>query len=133
MQERGLKLPQELVQIATKQGDDDDQMEEMDGNKEAMHYDKEDLISFHELLLGKPLTKACADLNYEHPTVIQRMVIPSILEGSDVMAHAVTGSGKTACYLLPILQKYIRLRQSSAGSTGRLRYLVLQPTRELCV
>jgi ATP-dependent RNA helicase DDX27 len=112
MQERGLKLPQELVQIATKQGDDDDQMEEMDGNKEAkaMHYDKEDLISFHELLLGKPLTKACADLNYEHPTVIQRMVIPSILEGSDVMAHAVTGSGKTACYLLPILQKYIRLR-----------------------
>jgi ATP-dependent RNA helicase DDX27 len=135
MQERGLKLPQELVQIASKQGDDDDQMEEMDGNKEAkaMHYDKEDLISFHELLLGKPLTKACADLNYEHPTVIQRMVIPSILEGSDVMAHAVTGSGKTACYLLPILQKYIRLRQSSAGSTGKLRYLVLQPTRELCV
>ena len=48
-----------------------------------------------------------------------------------MLAHAITGSGKTAAYLLPILEKYIRLRQAKATSIGKLRYLVLQPTREL--
>lgn len=74
------------------------------------HYDKEDLISFHQLFLSKPLVKACGDLEYEHPTVIQRKVIPAIVEGNDILAHAVTGSGKTAAYLLPMLEKYVRLR-----------------------
>jgi len=54
--------------------------------------------------------KACNDLEYEHPTVIQRKVIPAILEGNDILAHAVTGSGKTASYLLPILEKFLRMR-----------------------
>ena len=75
--------------------------------------------------------KACQDLEYDHPTVIQRKVIPAILDGNDILAHAVTGSGKTAAYLLPILEKFLRLRQSHKGSLGKLRYLVLQPTREL--
>lgn len=52
--------------------------------------------------------KACGDLDYEHPTVIQRKVIPAALEGHDILAHAVTGSGKTAAYLLPVLEKFIR-------------------------
>ncbi len=68
-------------------------------------YEKEDLISFHELFLSKPLVKACNSLEYDHPTRIQRSVIPNILEGKDVLANAVTGSGKTASYLLPILEK----------------------------
>lgn len=72
-------------------------------------------------------------MEFEHPTVIQRKVIPAVLEGSDVLAHAITGSGKTACYLLPILQRYIRLRQSGAATQGRTRFLVLQPTRELAI
>ena len=63
--------------------------------------------------------------------MIQRQVIPTILEGNDVLAHAITGSGKTAAYLLPILEKYIRLRQTKSTTIGKLRYLVLQPTREL--
>jgi ATP-dependent RNA helicase RhlE len=95
------------------------------------HYDKEDLISFHQLFISKPLVKACQDLDYEHPTVIQRKVIPAILEGNDILAHAVTGSGKTASYLLPILEKYLRLRASQKATLGKLRYLILQPTREL--
>jgi superfamily II DNA/RNA helicase len=90
-----------------------------------LHYDKEDLTTFHNLFLNKALTKACSDLEYEHPTVIQRQVIPVIIEGQDIMAHSVTGSGKTAAYLLPILEKYVRLRQSKSQGIGKLRYLVL--------
>jgi len=82
-------------------------------------------------MLSKPLVRACSDLDYEHPTVIQRMTIPSVLEGHDIMAHSVTGSGKTAAYLLPILQKYLKLRATNQVEMGKLRYLVLQPTREL--
>ena len=74
------------------------------------HYDKEDLISFQQLFISKPLAKACSDLEFEHPTVIQRKVIPAILDGNDILAHAVTGSGKTASYLLPILEKFLRHR-----------------------
>ena len=98
-----------------------------------MHYDKEDLISFHSLYISKVLAKACSELEYEHPTVIQRNVIPAVIEGHDILAHAVTGSGKTAAYLLPILEKYVRLRQTKSISIGKLRYLVMQPTRELAV
>ena len=91
----------------------------------TIHYDKEDLISFHQLFISKPLVKAAYDLDYEHPTVIQRQVIPAILEGNDVLAHSVTGSGKTAAYLLPILEKFVKLRNSGAASIGKLRFLVL--------
>jgi ATP-dependent RNA helicase DDX27 len=58
-------------------------------------------------------------------------VIPAILDGNDILAHAVTGSGKTASYLLPMLEKYLRLMQSNMTTLGKLRYLILQPTREL--
>jgi len=45
-------------------------------------------------------------------------VIPAILEGNDILAHAVTGSGKTAAYLLPILEKFLRLRQTQKNTLG---------------
>lgn len=76
-------------------------------------------------MLAKPLVKACSDLEYEHPTIIQRKVIPAILEGYDILAHSVTGSGKSASFLLPILQKWIRLSQTRATEMGKLRYLIL--------
>ena len=59
------------------------------------------------------------------------MTVPAVLEGHDIMAHSVTGSGKTAAYLLPIMQKYLKLRQQTHVEMGKLRYLILQPTREL--
>lgn len=58
-------------------------------------------------------------------------MIPAVLEGNDILAHAVTGSGKTASYLLPLLEKYLRLRQTQKATLGKLRYIILQPTREL--
>jgi len=83
------------------------------------------------LFISKPLAKAAQDLEFEHPTVIQRQVIPAILEGNDILAHSVTGSGKTAAYLMPILERWIRAKQLKQTHIARLRYLVLQPTREL--
>ena len=95
-------------------------------NQEAkMHYDKDDLTVFQELMLAKPLVRACSDLEFDHPTIIQRMTIPAILEGNDVLAHSVTGSGKTASYLLPILQKYLTIRCTKNAQINVLRYLVL--------
>ena len=81
--------------------------------------------------MSKPLVRACTELGYDHPTIIQRKAIPTILEGHDVLAHSVTGSGKTASYLLPILQRYLKQRQTVKTELGKLRYLILQPTREL--
>ena len=133
MAERNIKLPEELIKLQKLDEENNDEGNELPIMPEnaKIHYDKEDLISFHQLFISKPLTKAAADLDYEHPTVIQRQVIPAILEGADVLAHAVTGSGKTAAYLLPILEKFIKMRNAKAASIGKLRFLVLQPTREL--
>ena len=55
-----------------------------------------------------------------------------MIEGNDILAHAVTGSGKTASYLMTILEKYIRhMKSRNASSIGNIKYLILQPTREL--
>ena len=81
--------------------------------------------AFSSLGLDAALVRAVDSLGYEVPTPIQREAIPAILEGRDVIGTAQTGSGKTAAFLLPILQ---RLQK---GAPGRTRALVLTPTREL--
>src|SRR2546422_11352712 len=80
---------------------------------------------FDHLGLDPALVKAVDAIGYEAPTPIQREAIPAILAGRDVLGTAQTGSGKTAAFLLPILQ---RLAKQPAGRT---RVLVLTPTREL--
>ncbi len=85
-------------------------------------------ISFSGLGLAEPLLRAVADRNYAAPTPVQAAAIPAILRGSDVRASAQTGSGKTAAFALPILQRL------AAGHRERGRFvraLVLVPTREL--
>ena len=82
-------------------------------------------MSFSSFTLNASLLKAIHNLGFEQPTPIQRLAIPPLLEGRDVMATAVTGSGKTAAFLLPILH---RLIEKPRGTT---RALVLAPTREL--
>lgn len=61
------------------------------------------MISFDEFMLSKPLLKACRELDYDHPTPIQRKAIPLILDGKDILGTAVTGSGKTASFLVPLI------------------------------
>jgi ATP-dependent RNA helicase RhlE len=84
--------------------------------------------SFAALGLSAPLVRAVADLDYHEPTPIQSATIPAILRGRDVWASAQTGSGKTAAFLLPILEL---LATGRRGSSRLVRALILVPTREL--
>ena len=87
----------------------------------------QETVSFDDLGLDPPLLKAVQRLGYTSPTPVQAEAIPAILAGRDVVGSAVTGSGKTAAFLLPIIQ---RLTKHPARRT---RVLVLSPTRELAV
>ena len=88
--------------------------------------------TFQELGLIKPLLKACNDLNYEHATPIQSLAIPAIISGKDVLASSVTGSGKTAAFLLPILQRfYLTGSSGEPGTQNYSKVLIILPTREL--
>jgi ATP-dependent RNA helicase RhlE len=82
-------------------------------------------MSFNDLGLTPELARAVAESGYTTPTPIQRAAIPGVLAGRDVLAGAQTGTGKTAAFVLPILQMLV-------AQAGRLpRALVLTPTREL--
>ena len=93
-------------------------------------------MSFASLGLSKPLLHSIDDAGYKKPTKIQIEAIPAIISGRDVMATAETGTGKTASFTLPMLQ---RLSDRGDGSTksrvksNHIRALVLTPTRELAV
>lgn len=82
-------------------------------------------MSFSELGLLPELARAVSEKGYAAPTPIQAQAIPAVLAGRDVLAGAQTGTGKTAAFVLPILQRL----QSTAGRSPRA--LVLTPTREL--
>ncbi len=85
-------------------------------------------MPFSNLGLSEALLKAIADSGYTTPTPIQIKAIPAVLTGRDLLAAAQTGTGKTAGFTLPILQ---RLAQTSYGRNRPVRALILTPTREL--
>ncbi|MBU0516689.1 MAG: DEAD/DEAH box helicase [Proteobacteria bacterium] len=87
--------------------------------------------SFAQLDLIKPLRRAVADVGYIVPTPIQAEAIPHLLEGRDLLGCAQTGTGKTAAFALPILQRLASNKRPPAPRTARV--LVLTPTRELAV
>jgi len=89
------------------------------------------VIRFQDLALSEPLLKALAEEGYETPTPIQREAIPHLLEGRDLLGIAQTGTGKTAAFALPILQRLSESGRSRAPKTTRV--LVLAPTRELAI
>ena len=84
-------------------------------------------VTFDDLGLAKPLLRAVRAAGYEAPTPIQRDAIPPALEGRDVLGCAQTGTGKTAAFGLPLLQRL----DAIADEETALRALVLTPTREL--
>lgn len=87
-------------------------------------------MTFSTLGLSDPLLQAVEELGYTKPTAIQEQAIPTILAGRDLLAASQTGTGKTASFVLPILQKLTGERKRRAK---RLRALVLVPTRELAI
>jgi ATP-dependent RNA helicase DeaD len=88
----------------------------------------DDTPTFAGLGLRPELLHALSDLGYEEPTPIQREAIPSLLEGHDLLGQAATGTGKTAAFALPVLQ-----RLAVDGRGDEPAALVLVPTRELAV
>ena len=93
-------------------------------------------MRFEDLRLNKPLLEAVRAAGYETPTPIQAQVIPLVLDGQEILACAQTGTGKTAAFALPILQRLgtgnsTRRNDRGRPTTRNIRALVLAPTREL--
>src|SRR5437588_5494532 len=88
------------------------------------------LPGFASLGLDARLLAALTALGYEEPTPIQREAIPPLLHGRDVLGQAATGTGKTAAFALPLLQ---RISRRTADETSAVRALILVPTRELAM
>ena len=86
-----------------------------------------DASGFADLALAPELCQALSGLGYEEPTPIQRAAIPPLLEGRDLVGQAATGTGKTAAFALPVLQRIL------AGGRTEPLALVLVPTRELAM
>ncbi|HYF62753.1 MAG TPA: DEAD/DEAH box helicase, partial [Herpetosiphonaceae bacterium] len=82
-------------------------------------------MNFDSFNFDARINEGIQKLGYEAPTPIQAQAIPPILDGRDVMGLAQTGTGKTAAFVLPILQRLV------SGPRGRVRALIIAPTREL--
>ena len=86
---------------------------------------------FNELALSAPILRAVQEEGYTTPTPIQIQSIPAVLKGGDLMAAAQTGTGKTAGFTLPILQRLMDSKASETNARRQIRALILTPTREL--
>ena len=87
-------------------------------------------MTFKELNLSAPLLRAVQEAGYETPSPIQAAAIPPVLSGRDLMGCAQTGTGKTAAFALPMLD---RLTANAPRRKGAIRALILTPTRELAL
>ncbi|UXX79043.1 DEAD/DEAH box helicase [Reichenbachiella carrageenanivorans] len=89
-------------------------------------------MKFNELPLIAPILKALQDKNYSEPTAIQEKAIPLVLQQNDVMGCAQTGTGKTAAFAIPIIQRIHELEEGKSGKP-QLLSLIVTPTRELAI
>ena len=88
---------------------------------------------FSALGLDDRLVAALTSLGYEEPTPIQREAIPPLIEGRDLLGQAATGTGKTAAFSLPLLQRLAALGERNGRTAAKTSALILTPTRELAV
>jgi ATP-dependent RNA helicase RhlE len=89
-------------------------------------------MQFEDLLISKSIARAIQEEGYTQPTPIQEKAIPIVLEGSDLVGCAQTGTGKTAAFAIPILHHLHRI-VSSSTKNKKIRCLVITPTRELAI
>ena len=93
-------------------------------------------MSFSKLGLSDRIIKAVTDLGYTKPTAIQKQAIPAVLLGKNILGTSQTGTGKTASFVLPLLEKLIKPTKKGKKTNTRgkrIRALILTPTRELAV
>ncbi|KAK0527515.1 nucleolar DEAD-box protein required for synthesis of 60S ribosomal subunit [Tilletia horrida] len=103
------------------------------GKGKASGDDADELFSsFTALNLSRPILRALSTLNFSKPTPIQARTLPIALAGKDLVAGAVTGSGKTAAFLIPTLERLAH-RAKAGGQNAKTRVVVLTPTRELAI
>jgi ATP-dependent RNA helicase RhlE len=88
-------------------------------------------MSFSELGLSDEIVRAVTEQGYTKPTPIQTQAIPAVLGGGDLLAGAQTGTGKTAGFTLPILQRLAKAPRTASAKGKPIRALILTPTREL--
>ncbi|XP_065676333.1 probable ATP-dependent RNA helicase DDX27 [Hydra vulgaris] len=119
-------------EIGSEQYESEDEDVKSDGESEGnffMHAPPLVKREFIQMNLSRPLLKAINELGFEHPTKIQSSTIPIALLGKDLCACATTGSGKTAAFMLPILERLL----FKPKQTAVVRVLILVPTRELAI
>lgn len=127
------ELKHDNLRTKEKKGKKRKYLNQDDGEDEKMEFDdapqlEGEMNSFYQMNLSRPLMKAIGVLGYTHPTPIQASTIPLALLGRDICGCAATGTGKTAAYMLPTLERLLYKPMSAASVT---RVLVLVPTREL--
>ncbi|KAG5192377.1 DEAD box helicase [Tribonema minus] len=98
----------------------------------AAYLDQAKTFAQHDFGLDRRLIKACAKAGFIYPTLVQSKCIPLALKGKDLLVRARTGSGKTAAFGLPLLQKLLARREAEPDLAAAVRAVVLVPTRELC-
>lgn len=128
LQHDGLRL-KETKKRKKKKVDGEPEDENDEDGKAVMEeaLGNEEITSFYQMNLSRPLMRAIGVLGFVHPTPIQTTTIPIALLGRDICGCAATGTGKTAAYMLPTLERLI-YRPANQSVT---RVLVLVPTREL--
>ena len=90
------------------------------------------MATFYDFGLSEPVTRATTKMGFEETTAIQEMTIPAALQGSDIIGQAQTGTGKTAAFAIPMIEK-IAGANYEASKNGAIRGLVITPTRELAI
>ena len=88
-------------------------------------------MTFNDLGLIEPILRAVTEKGYEEPTPIQEQAIPHVLAGKDVIGCAQTGTGKTAAFAIPIIQRTVLHEEEHGGGFPYLTSLIISPTREL--
>jgi ATP-dependent RNA helicase RhlE len=91
------------------------------------------IMKFTDLNIAEPILKALREKGYVEPTPVQEKAIPPILKGRDVLACAQTGTGKTAAFALPIVQRVLQVESTVDQRTPSPRALIVTPTRELAI
>jgi ATP-dependent RNA helicase RhlE len=89
-------------------------------------------MSFKDLNISRPILRAVAEAGYDNPTLVQEKTIPLVLNKSDIIVSAQTGTGKTAAFALPILQSLLD-KQDAPKKGKTIKALVVSPTRELAI